>query len=198
MASSEDMYSDPEEHLKKLVKVFGVSKKIQQLALANIGPDQTPEEILRENKLIARAKAMRQERMSSLGPVHTIILEIVAQQLNITLDEVKAGIADSDLNINSLKGVTQKDGLRAVIFSYDLYDHPSKGNLELVIQLVCTYFLEFFITDSGRYVHADRYTKMLRLICSSGYGTEQSGKCIVVYRVQTDRDIDMRNVGAVS
>lgn len=48
---------DPERHLKRLQKVFGVSKKIQELAVSTTKGDATTHEFIKEAEVLMRAKA---------------------------------------------------------------------------------------------------------------------------------------------
>lgn len=41
---------------------------------------------------------------------------------------------------------------------------------------------------------AQKYTKMLRAICSDGTDTRQLGRCVIAYRTSNDKELDMRNV----
>lgn len=53
------------------------------------------------------------------------------------------------------------------------------------------------LTDSGRYVHKDRCTKMLRAIVSDGKDVKQTKKCIVVYRADNKTELTIKNIETV-
>lgn len=55
----------------------------------------------------------------------------------------------------------------------------------------------FIYTDSGRYIHKQRFDKMKRLICSTGSEVPQSENCVAVYRARANIEIDMENLREV-
>lgn len=52
--------------------------------------------------------------------------------------------------------------------------------------------------DSGRYVHKERFNKMLRAVCSDGSDTRLGAKSIIVYRLDNDIDVDPKAIASVS
>lgn len=118
---------DPERHLKRLQKVFGVSKKIQELAVSTVKGDATTLDLIKEAEAITRAKAARAKRIESIEPHHQYIIDMVAELLDVSADEVVAGIADTEHNVKLLNSIVDKMGAKAVIFLYDQYPHPTKG-----------------------------------------------------------------------
>lgn len=121
---------DPERHLKRLQKVFGVSKKIKELALSTVKGDDSTRDLIKEAEALTRAKAARGKRTESIEPHHQYIIDVVAELLNVPADEVIAGIADSEQNVGLLNSMVEKMGAKAVIFLYDKFAHPSKGKPE--------------------------------------------------------------------
>lgn len=118
---------DPERHLKRLQKVFGVSKKIQKLAVSTVKGDATTDDLIKEAEAFTRAKAERGKRVESIGPHHKYIIDVVAEMLDVHADEVVAGLADAEQNISLLNSIVGKMGAKAVIFLYDQFPHPAKG-----------------------------------------------------------------------
>lgn len=53
-------------------------------------------------------------------------------------------------------------------------------------------------SDSGRYIHKERFNKMLRAICSDGSDTRLCAKSIIAYRLDNDVDVDSKAIGSVS
>lgn len=127
MSSNNGEGLDPERHLKRLQKVFKVTRRLQEIAEARIQHDASSEAKAQEAEAFARAKKRRQERICSLDPVHIGIIEMTAELLNISVDEAKDGIADSDEHVRILKNLSVANGIKALVFSYGLNDHPSKG-----------------------------------------------------------------------
>lgn len=120
---------DPERHLKRLAKTFNVSNRIQKLAHSKLGKRVLQNDQQSDDEVLAKAKVARAARMSSLGPVHQSILDVIASMLHIPLDEAKEGMADDEEHIKALKSIVEANGTRAIFFSYDLAIYPSKGNL---------------------------------------------------------------------
>lgn len=121
---------DPERHLKRLQKVFGVSKKIQELALSTVKGDDSTRDLIKEAEALTRSKAARGKRIESIEPHHQYIIDMVAELLDVPADEMIAGIADSEQNVDLLHSMVKKMGAKAVIFLYDEFMHPSKGEPE--------------------------------------------------------------------
>lgn len=125
MADERDV--DPERHLKRLQKVFGVSKKIQELAVSTVKGDASTHDLIKEAEALTRAKAARGKRIESIEPQHQYIIDMVAEMLDVQADEVVAGIADAEQNVGLLNSIVEKMGAKAVIFLYDQFPHPTKG-----------------------------------------------------------------------
>lgn len=124
---ADDIDVDPERHLKRLQKVFGVSKKIQQLAVSTLKRDTTTHDLIKEAEALNRAKIARAKRIEAIEPQHQHITEMVADLLNIPADEIIASMADTERNIEFLSSILEKMGIKAVLFLYDEFPHPSKG-----------------------------------------------------------------------
>lgn len=118
---------DPERHLKRLQKVFGVSKRLKELATNTLKTDGSTHELIKEAEALTRAKAFRAKRTGCIEPHHQYLIDLVAEMLDIPTDEVTAGMADADQNINLLQSIMEKMGVTAVIFQYDNFPHPSRG-----------------------------------------------------------------------
>lgn len=59
------------------------------------------------------------------------------------------------------------------------------------------FFLDFQ-PDSGRYVHQNRHEKLLRAILSNGTDAKQDKQCIVVYRNNNAKKLDVKNLMTVN
>lgn len=124
---ADEQHLDPERHLKRLQKVFGVSKKIQELALSAIKEDATSEEMKKAAEALANAKIDRIKRMDLLNLRHQFIIDSIAEQFNVISDELIQGIADEDIHVNLLHEFVEKNGSKVLIFFYDQFPHPPKG-----------------------------------------------------------------------
>lgn len=51
-----------------------------------------------------------------------------------------------------------------------------------------------FHLDSGRYVSSKKYDKLERLVCSDGLDIQHYGRCLVVYRFNNEKDLDIRTI----
>lgn len=124
---TDDEGRDPERHLKRLAKTFNVSNRIQKLAHTKLGKRVLQNDQQNDDEVLAKAKVARGARLSSLGPVHQSVLDVIASMLHIPLNEAKEGMADDEEHIKALKSILEVNGTRAIFFSYDLSSHPSKG-----------------------------------------------------------------------
>lgn len=118
---------DPERHLKRLQKVFGVSKKIQELALSSIKSDPTAEQLKKEAAALENAKLLRRMRHTRLDSVHRQLIEIAAEHMNLSPDEIIEGIIDEDNHIDIIDHFLSENGSRSLFFYYDYFSHPPKG-----------------------------------------------------------------------
>ena len=121
-------YLDPERHLKRLEQVFGVSERIQQLAVSQRVIEKTPSNLLVEEKLLSDAKQRRNDRISSLEAIPQHVLAVVADQLGIGVNQLIDGLADGDAYVGLVQSLVQKNGRKVVMFIHGLFDHPAKGD----------------------------------------------------------------------
>lgn len=169
---------DPDRHLKRLHKVFEVSKRLQNLATRR---HASPTKITKEQKereLLGRSKELRTARQARLQATHRHVLELCAEHFGLDADTVEAGLLDDDLYVRLVDEFVLKGGRMAVLFFYDEFAHPNVA--------------------SGRHVPAQRHTKMRRVVCSDGTDLQQRGKCVVVYKLNNDKDLDLRTIQDVS
>lgn len=127
MASSNDAKLDPDRHMKRLQKVFGVSKRIKEFTDLRVQSSANAEEKTKAAEALEEARTKRRHRISSLEVIHSNILEIVADMLDISIEQAQDGMADSDEHIQLIKSLTAAKGRKAVIFTWDLFEHPPKG-----------------------------------------------------------------------
>lgn len=119
---------DPDRHLKRLKKVFGVSERIQKLAIRrHKSPTRITKEV-EEKAILAKSKDLRKARQAAIGQVHRYILETIANVFDIETDKVIDGIVDSDRYIELLKEFCNKNGRSAIVFFYDWFSFPAIGN----------------------------------------------------------------------
>lgn len=118
---------DPYRHLKRLNKVFGVSRRIQKLAQSHIKPESTPQEILEQNEFLANAKISRDKRIGTIDAVHRCIIETVASQFSIQYEDLLEGIVDCEHYIELLQSFVAKSGRKVLLVYYDVFAYPPKG-----------------------------------------------------------------------
>lgn len=122
---------DPERHLKRIEKVFGVSELIQTLAIRQY---KSPTKIAKDVELkdvLAKSKDLRTKRLAALGTTERYVLEMVAEQFCCDTESIVDGMVDSDGHIELLKSFVEQDGRLAVMFFYDLFAHPAGGMLKV-------------------------------------------------------------------
>lgn len=118
---------DPDRHLKRLQKVFGVSERIQQLALRR---HTSPKKITKEEQereLLGKSKELRKRRLGVLTASHRFVLEMVGEHFGLEADGVEEGVVDDDHYVRLLDEFVCKDGRMAIMFFYDEFTHPSVG-----------------------------------------------------------------------
>lgn len=123
----EEPVGDPDRHLKRLQKVFGVSGRIQNLAIRR---HKSPTRINKEAEqkaILAKSTDIRKARLNEIGQVHRFILESVANVFKIDTDRAIDGIADADRYIGLMKEFVQKRGRFAIVFFYDWFPYPGIG-----------------------------------------------------------------------
>lgn len=113
--------------LDQLRKVFGVSYRIQSLAMRQrISPRKVGAKEI-EKATLGKSKEKRQKRVSLIGPRERFILEIVAEYFNIDPDECVEGVVDADEHIELMEKFFVRDGSMAVMFFYRNLKHPPLG-----------------------------------------------------------------------
>lgn len=185
---------DPERHLKRLEKVFGVSGRIQQLATQR---RKSPTKVTKnadDKVLLAKSLELRALRLAAIAPPQRFILDTVASHFNVNVETMVEGMCDDDAYIQLLNNFVARDGRKFIAFFYDEFQHPSIGEFEKKCIAVFDAVFKVQFSGSGRHVTAQKYTKMLRAICSDGTDTRQMGRCVVAYRISNEKELDMRNV----
>lgn len=164
---------DPERNVKRLRKLFGVSRTILKRAARRPSiSDQESEE--QQRKRFQMLREMRQQRISSLGANQRYVLEICADMIGIDTEEVVTGIVDENIYVDNLNGLFEAKGPMAVMLS----NAPMIG----------------YPVDSGRYQDKLRHTEVHRTICLTASTVRLIGKWMVVYRQQNDKAIENRSV----
>lgn len=118
---------DPYRHLKRLNKVFGVSKRIHQLAQSHVKPEITSKELTEEAEFLVNAKLKRDKRINSIDTVHHSIIEVIASHFNVQYENLLEGIVDSDQYVDLIRECIEKHGRKAILFYYDVFNYPPKG-----------------------------------------------------------------------
>ncbi|XP_037951167.1 dynein heavy chain 8, axonemal [Teleopsis dalmanni] len=167
------MNPDPDKNIKKLHKLFGVSRAIQKQTSRRISVvDQEREEI--ERKRLQYFKELRQQRLSSLGANERYVLEICADVMGVDIDELIAGLIDKISYTDSLLSLFSEKGQRACMISYaDMFGYP---------------------TRSGRANPKTKYSPIKRTVCLPPDRIILKGKWLVVYRNNNNKNVENRLV----
>ncbi|XP_026846872.1 dynein heavy chain 8, axonemal [Drosophila persimilis] len=164
---------DPDRNVKRLRKLFGVSRTILKRAARRPSvSDQEREE--QQRKRFQFLREMRQQRISSLGANHRYVLEICADMCGLDTEEVVTGVVDENKYVDNLNGLFNERGPMAIMLS----------NAEMM----------GYPTESGRYQEKLKYTEIQRTICLRADSVDMIGKWMVVYRHHNDRSIENRTV----
>ncbi|EDV57152.2 LOW QUALITY PROTEIN: uncharacterized protein Dere_GG23061, partial [Drosophila erecta] len=164
---------DPERNVKRLRKLFGVSRTMLKRAARRPSvSDQEREDQQRRRFQLLRE--LRQQRISSLGPNQRYVLEICADLLGIDPEEIVSGIVDESKYVENLNGIFEEKGPMAIMISNaTMLGYP---------------------TDSGRYQEKLKYTEIQRTVCLRSDSVDLIGKWTVVYRLNHEKSIDNRSV----
>lgn len=127
---------DPDRHLKRLQKVFGVSGRIQNLAIRRHTSPRKITKEEQERELLGKSKEMRKKRLTVLQPTHRFVLEMVGEHYGIESDAAEEGILDDDLYVRLMDEFVMKGGRMAVMFFYDEFLHPSVCKCDRCVALV--------------------------------------------------------------
>ncbi|KRG00444.1 uncharacterized protein Dwil_GK27843, partial [Drosophila willistoni] len=164
---------DPERNVKRLRKLFGVSRTILKRAARRPSvSDQEREE--QQRKRFQLLRELRQQRISSLGANQRYVLEICADMSGVDTEEVVTGIVDESKYVENLNGLFEEKGPLAI--------------------MLCNAYMIGYPPESGRYQEKLKYTVVQRTICSRADTVDMIGKWMVVYRQQNERSIDNRTV----
>lgn len=164
---------DPERNVKRLRKLFGVSRTILKRAARRPSvSDQEREEQQRRRFQLLRE--MRQQRISSIGANHRYVLEIFADMSGLDTEEVVTGMVDEIKYVDNLNWLFEEKGPMAIMIS----------NAAMI----------GYPTDSGRYQEKLKYTEVQRTICLRADSVEMIGKWMVVYRQHNEKSIENRLV----
>jgi len=164
---------DSERNIKRLRKLFGVSRTILKRAARRPSvSDQEREEQQRRRFQLLRE--MRQQRISSLGANQRYVLEICADLSGLDPEEIVTGIVDESKYVENLNGLFEEKGPMAVMIS----------NASMI----------GYPTDSGRYQDKLKYTEVHRAICLKSDSVDMIGKWIVVYRQNNEKSVENRSV----
>lgn len=118
---------DPERHRKRLEKVFGVSGRIQQLAVRRRESPTIITKNADDNVLLAKSLELRALRLAAIGPAQRFILETVAFHFDVKIETMVEGMCDDDAYIELLSSFVARDGRKCIAFFYDEFQHPSIG-----------------------------------------------------------------------
>ncbi|XP_013102946.2 dynein axonemal heavy chain 8 [Stomoxys calcitrans] len=164
---------DPDRNIKKLQKLFVVSRTIQKQTTRRFSATDKDEEEL-ERKRAHHLKELRQQRISSLGANHRYILEIGAELLGIDMEEIVMGVVDEPEFVDLLSAMLEKSGPRVCMICY-------------AAQLG-------YPPDSGRYVENMKRQTVNRAIAHRSDNVEVFGNLVAVYRNNNNKVIDNRTI----
>ncbi|CAD1473088.1 unnamed protein product [Heterotrigona itama] len=147
--------------------------RIAELLKRRVALEKIPTESLKER--LAKFKENRNARQGLLKATHRQVLEVAAFILNIDPDTLEEGVIDRDEYISVLDSFFVKDGKRAILIHYQPMEPPP--------------------FESGRWI--PQYEEEIEVIrcCVTDGSTEQlSGKCVIVYRLKSDTDLETKHL----
>ncbi|XP_035785030.1 dynein heavy chain 8, axonemal-like [Anopheles albimanus] len=118
---------DPDQHLKRILNVMGVSTRIGnvvQLVKRRRGsPPKITEEQQQQHRL-EQSKEARAERLNALGTKHRHVLEVAAIMLDEESDAVVDCVADRIEDVQLLDSIFNADGPKGLLVFYGLRPAP--------------------------------------------------------------------------
>lgn len=118
---------DPDRHLKRLQQTFGVTNRVQQLAIRRRKSPTKISKDAEEKALLAQSKEMRTRRLGTIQPPHRYVCEVVGEHYGLECDEIVEGVIDDDRYVELLEEFIKRDGRMAVMFFHGEFQHPSIG-----------------------------------------------------------------------
>lgn len=120
---------DPDRHIKRLNQLFGVTSRLQELAVRRRKSPTKISKDAEEKAALAQSKEARTRRQGAMTPPHRFICEVVGEHYGLECEEIVEGVIDDDQYVQLLDEFVKKDGRMAVMFFYGEFQHPSAGNL---------------------------------------------------------------------
>lgn len=124
----DDSILAPDRHFKNLQRVFGLSATLHDLAVANISRDETAEQLIKEQQLLAEAKQKRADRKKLIDTTHRYVIDVIANLLVVSADDLIEGIIDDQRHIELFQNFFEENGSNAFFLFYDNFEYVSKGN----------------------------------------------------------------------
>lgn len=168
---SEPPEVDPERHLKRLHGVVGVSKRIQDLVLRR---RVSPPLITQEDKvkeIVLKAKDARANRLSQLGPKQYYLIDIASVCFKVPNESIVDCIIDTQQTVDLFLQFFEAVGMQIILMQHQMDAAPT--------------------LESGRFRMDVRNQETMMTLFSTGKGNKTiKGKCLMVYRLQKEREVD--------
>ncbi len=120
--------TDPERHLKRVNRLFGVSSRIQELVKKS--REAPRKSISKEDKLEVlqkNVKEQRADRKARLGIKQNFMLELAATHFGTMLDLLAECAADSEKNTILLEQLFEPNGIGAILIQLQIAPAPGIG-----------------------------------------------------------------------
>ncbi|KAK9298339.1 hypothetical protein QLX08_008257 [Tetragonisca angustula] len=148
-----------------------IDRRIAELLKRRVALEKIPTESLKER--LAKFKENRNARQGLLKATHRQVLEVAAFILNIDPDTLEEGVIDKDEYISVLDSFFVKDGKHAILIHYQPMEPPP--------------------FESGRWIpQYEQETEVIRCCVTDGSTEQLSGKCVIVYRLRSDIDLETK------
>ncbi|KOX80134.1 Dynein heavy chain 8, axonemal [Melipona quadrifasciata] len=148
-----------------------IDRRIAELLKRRVALEKIPTESLKER--LAKFKDNRNARQRLLKATHRQVLEVAAFILNIDPDILEEGVIDKDEYISVLDSFFVKDGKHAILIHYQPMEPPP--------------------FESGRWIpQYEQETEVIRCCVTDGSTEQLSGKCVIVYRLKSDIDLETK------
>ncbi|XP_076166225.1 dynein heavy chain 8, axonemal kl-3 [Ptiloglossa arizonensis] len=150
-----------------------IDRRIAELLQRRVALETLPTETLQER--LVKFKESRNARQGLLKATHRQVLKVVAFILNVHPDILEEGVIDKDEYIHVFDSFFAKDGKHAILIHFQLMKSPPY--------------------ESGRWSSQyEQENQVIRCCVTDGSTEEISGKCVIVYRLNSSVDFDIKHI----
>jgi dynein heavy chain, axonemal len=112
--------------------------------------------------------------LQSLVTQHRYLLDLVAEYLEMSVDQIVEQMIDSSSNVDTLESLFTANGQNSVCFLYKMREAPGR--------------------ESGRYNPQQRNERFMLATCSESAAEQITGTCVLAFRLGNTSNVDVKNL----